>query len=156
MAALLPILFAVAAGLCVAVQSPSNAMLARATGSVWYAATVSFLGGTTLLLLIWALIDRTPAAALRQAPPWAWIGGGYGVVFVAAVAFATPRLGLAVTLTITIAAQPATTAAIDHSGTCIPLTVLVTRVESSEHWSVVLCLFLRAQLASSAFLPTHL
>lgn len=130
MAALLPILFAVAAGLCVAVQSPSNAMLARATGSVWYAATVSFLGGTTLLLLIWALIDRTPAAALRQAPPWAWIGGGYGVVFVAAVAFATPRLGLAVTLTITIAAQLAAAVAIDHFGLLGLRAVPVTPVKA--------------------------
>lgn len=116
MQALLPILFAVAAGLCVAIQSPSNAMLARAGGSVWFAATVSFLGGTAVLLAIWLLYDRTPLAAIRAAPPWAWVGGLYGVVFVAAVAYATPRLGLAVTLTITIAAQLSMAVAVDHFG----------------------------------------
>ena len=116
MSALLPILFAVAAGLCVAVQSPSNAMLARSTGSVWFAALVSFLGGTFVLLTIWAAYDRTPLSAVRAAPAWAWIGGLYGVVFVAAVAFATPRLGLAVTLTGTLAAQLAMAVALDHFG----------------------------------------
>jgi transporter family-2 protein len=116
MQALLPILFAIVAGLGVAVQSPSNAMLARSSGSVWFAATVSFLGGTSLLLAIWLLYDRTPIAAIRQAPPWAWIGGLYGVVFVAAVAWATPRIGLAVTLTVTIAAQLTMAVVVDHFG----------------------------------------
>lgn len=116
MPVLLPFLFAIAAGLCVAVQSPSNAMLARATGSVWFASLISFTGGLTLLLAIWALFDRTPLAAVRQAPPWAWIGGLYGVVFVAAVAYATPRLGLAVTLTVTLAAQLTMAVVLDHFG----------------------------------------
>lgn len=113
---LLPIVLAALAGLCVAVQSPSNAMLARSTGSVWFASTISFLGGTAVLLAIWATYDRTPLAAVRQAPPWAWIGGLYGIVFVFAVAYATPRLGLAVTLTIAIATQLAAALVLDHFG----------------------------------------
>ncbi|QNE31346.1 DMT family transporter [Sphingomonas sp. NBWT7] len=116
MAAFFPLLFAAFAGLCVAMQSPSNAMLARSTGSIWFASLVSFTGGVTLLLAIWALFDRTPVAMVRQAPPWAWIGGLYGVVFVAAVAYATPRLGLAVTLTVTLAAQLSMAVVLDHFG----------------------------------------
>jgi transporter family-2 protein len=114
--AFLPVLLAALAGLCVAIQSPTNALLARSTGSVWFASTVSFLGGAAMLLAIWTLYDRTPFATVRQAPPWAWIGGLYGVVFVFAVAYATPRLGLAVTLTIAIAAQLAAALALDHFG----------------------------------------
>lgn len=116
MSTILPILLAALAGLCVAVQSPTNAMLARSTGSVWFASTISFAGGMIALLAIWTAYDRTPIAALRQAPPWAWIGGLYGVTFVFAVAYATPRLGLAATLTITIAAQLAVAVALDHFG----------------------------------------
>jgi transporter family-2 protein len=116
MPVLLPFLFAIAAGLCVAVQSPSNAMLARSTGSVWFASLISFTGGLTLLVAIWAFFDRTPLTAVRHAPPWAWIGGLYGVVFVAAVAYATPRLGLAVTLTVTLAAQLSMAVVLDHFG----------------------------------------
>lgn len=113
---LFPILLAALAGLCVAVQSPTNAMLARSTGSVWFASTISFAGGMIVLLAIWSLYDRTPLATVRQAPPWAWIGGLYGVTFVFAVAYATPRLGLAVTLTIAIASQLALAVALDHFG----------------------------------------
>lgn len=113
---LLPIILAALAGLCVAVQSPSNAMVARSTGSVWFASTISFAGGMILLLAIWAFYDRTPLSAVRQAPPWAWIGGLYGVTFVFAVAYATPRLGLAVTLTIAIASQLALAVLLDHFG----------------------------------------
>ena len=116
MTATLPILLAAIAGLCVAFQSPSNAMLARSTGSVWFASTISFAGGMALLLGIWSLYDRTPLSAVRQAPPWAWIGGAYGVTFVFAVAYATPRLGLAVTLTVAIATQLAGALVLDHFG----------------------------------------
>lgn len=116
MASMLPIILAAIAGLCVAVQSPSNAMLARSTGSVWFASTISFAGGMILLMAIWTLYDRTPLAAVRHAPPWAWIGGLYGVTFVFAVAYATPRLGLAVTLTVAIATQLAGAVVLDHFG----------------------------------------
>lgn len=116
MQAALPIIVALIAGLCVAVQAPTNATLARASGSLWLAASISFLGGTAAVLAIWALVDRTPIAAARQAPPWAWVGGLYGAFFVAAVSFATPRLGLAVTLTLTIAAQLTAAVVLDHFG----------------------------------------
>lgn len=116
MQAIFPILLALVAGLCVAVQSPTNALLARSTGSLWLAASISFVGGTAVVLALWAFIDRTPIAAMRQAPAWAWLGGLYGAFFVAAIAFAAPRLGLAVTLTITIAAQLTAAVIIDHYG----------------------------------------
>lgn len=112
----LPVLLTLIAGLCVATQTPSNAMLARSTGSLWLAASVSFLGGTAAVLAIWALVDRTPFATIRQAPPWAWVGGFYGAFFVAAVAFSAPRLGLALTLTLTIAAQLTAAVVFDHFG----------------------------------------
>ena len=116
MQAVLPVILTLIAGVCVATQTPTNAMLASRTGSVWLAASVSFTGGTALVIASWALIDRTPIATVRQAPPWAWIGGAYGAFFVAAVAFAAPRLGLALTLTLTIAAQLIAAVAFDHFG----------------------------------------
>lgn len=112
----LPVILTLIAGLCVATQTPTNAMLARSTGSLWLAASVSFTGGTAAVIATWALLDRTPIATIRQAPPWAWIGGFYGAFFVAAVAFAAPRLGLALTLTLTVAAQLIAAVAFDHFG----------------------------------------
>lgn len=115
MQAFLPILAVLIAGIGVAVQPPTNAALARTSGSVTLAALISFAVGTMVLLIAWA-VDRTPPSALRGAPWWAWFGGFYGAAFVAALAFATPRLGLAVTLTIAIASQLATALALDRFG----------------------------------------
>lgn len=91
-------------------------MLARSTGSPWLAASISFLGGIVLVVAAWLLIDRTPLASVRQVPSWAWIGGLDGAFFVAAVAFAAPRLGLALTLTLTIGAQLTAVVILDHFG----------------------------------------
>ena len=116
MAALLPIVIVFLAGIGLAVQPPTNAALAQASGSVWLAALVSFMVGTSVLAIIWAVFDRTAFASLSGVRWWAWLGGFYGAAFVAALAYAAPRLGLAVTLTIAIASQLATALILDHYG----------------------------------------
>ena len=110
------LLFVLLAGVGLAVQAPTNAALAKASGSVLLAALVSFIAGSVVLALTWAAIDRTAPTALRGAPAWAWAGGLYGACFVAAMAYAAPRLGLATTLTIAIASQLATALLLDHFG----------------------------------------
>ncbi|KQN90442.1 hypothetical protein ASE95_13185 [Sphingomonas sp. Leaf231] len=115
MAGFLPIVIVVIAGLGLAIQPPTNAALARASGSVWLAALVSFAIGTATLLAVWA-VDRTPLSALRSAPWWAWLGGLYGAAFVAALAFAAPRMGIAAALSVAIASQLAAALTLDHFG----------------------------------------
>ena len=110
------LLFVLLAGVGLAVQAPTNAALAKASGSVLLAALVSFIAGSVVLALTWAAIDRTAPTALRGAPAWAWAGGLYGACSVAAMASAAPRLGLATTLTIAIASQLATALLLDHFG----------------------------------------
>ena len=116
MAAILPVLTMLVAGVMLAVQAPTNAALGRATGSVILAALTSFAVGTAALAAVWAIADRTAPAMLRQAPAWTLAGGFYGAFFVAAMAFAAPRLGLATALAIAIASQLATAAVIDDRG----------------------------------------
>lgn len=115
MSGLMPIIIVVFAGLGLAIQPPTNAALARASGSVWLAALVSFSVGTAALLIVWA-VDRTPLSALKGAPWWAWLGGLYGAAFVAALAFAAPRLGIAAALSIAIASQLIAALTLDHFG----------------------------------------
>jgi transporter family-2 protein len=112
---LLPIVIVIVAGLGLAIQPPTNAALARASGSVWLAALVSFTIGTAALLVVWAF-DRTPVSALRGAPWWAWLGGLYGAAFVAALAFAAPRLGIAAALSIAVASQLVAALTLDQFG----------------------------------------
>jgi len=115
-AASLPFLFVLLAGVGLAVQAPTNAMLARSAGSVLVAAIVSFVVGLVLLVAAWAAFDRTSPAGLRAAPGWAWAGGVYGVAYVVALAYGTPRLGLAAALTLAIAGQIAAALVLDHFG----------------------------------------
>ena len=112
----LPILATIVAGIGVAIQTPTNATLARTSGSVVLAALISFLVGTLAIAILWAAIDRTPPALLRAAPPWAWAGGLYGAVFVMVAAYAAPRLGVASMLTIAIVGQLVAALVIDHFG----------------------------------------
>ncbi|WP_420142368.1 DMT family transporter [Sphingomonas sp.] len=112
----LPIICVFLAGIGVALQTPTNAALARSLGSVLLAALVSFAGGTIILVAAWLLFDRTPLTALRAAPAWTWSGGLYGAFFVACFAFSAPRLGLATALTIAIASQLGMALVLDHFG----------------------------------------
>jgi len=111
------VLLMLAAGALVAIQAPINALLARGLGSPVSAAAVSFAVGLAALSLLAALsAPRPELAALRALPPHAWIGGLMGAVFVAAAAFAVPRLGVAWLLVLTIAGQLAAALVIDHFG----------------------------------------
>jgi transporter family-2 protein len=116
MPSLIPLIVVLIAGIGLAAQPPTNAALARTSGSVLLATLVSFLVGSAILLAVWLAVDRTPPTALRGAPPWAWLGGLYGATFVTAVAFATPRLGLATTVTVAIATQVSVALWLDHVG----------------------------------------
>ncbi|SFP63034.1 DMT family transporter [Sphingomonas rubra] len=113
---LLAIIAVLAAGLGVALQPPTNAALARAGGSVVLASLISFAIGTALLLVAWLAAGRPGGGGLRDAPAWAWVGGFYGACFVAALAYATPRLGLASTLTLAIASQLVAALLLDRWG----------------------------------------
>ena len=116
MPAFLPIVAVLLAGIGVALQPPTNAALAKAGGSVVLASLISFAVGTAILLAAWLAIGRPAEAGLRAAPAWAWLGGLYGACFVAALAFAVPRLGLAVTLTVAIASQLGAALLLDRTG----------------------------------------
>jgi transporter family-2 protein len=113
---ILPFLIVFLAGIGLAIQPPTNASLAKASGSVALAALISFAVGTVTLFCAWALFDRGNPAGLRAAPWWGWLGGFYGAFFVAAFAFAAPRIGLATALTLAIASQVMTAIILDHFG----------------------------------------
>jgi transporter family-2 protein len=113
----LPMLLVLFAGGMIALQAPTNAMLARAGGSPVLAALISFAVGTATLLVVWLLSGNRPATAPFAGLRWyAWIGGVYGAIYVAVAAFAAPRIGLASLITIGIAGQIAMAMWLDHVG----------------------------------------
>jgi transporter family-2 protein len=114
---LLPILLVLFAGAMLALQAPTNVMLARAGGSPVLAALISFSVGTAALLVVWLASGNRPGLSPFGALPWyAWLGGVYGAVYVAVAAFAAPRIGLASLITVGIAGQVIAALWLDHIG----------------------------------------
>jgi transporter family-2 protein len=115
--ALLPLLVVFTAGGMIALQAPTNAIIARAGGSAILAALISFAVGTAGLLFVWvATGNRSGTTALGGLPWYAWLGGLYGATFVAVAAYAAPRIGLASLITIGIAGQIGMALLLDHFG----------------------------------------
>lgn len=116
-AMLLPVLLVLFGGAMIAIQAPTNAMLAKAGGSPVLAALISFGVGTAALLITWLASGSRPGSSAFAGLPWyAWIGGLYGAFFVAIAAYAAPRIGLASLITIGIAGQIAAALWLDHIG----------------------------------------
>lgn len=113
----LPILLVLLAGAMVALQAPTNVLLARAGGSPVLAALISFAVGTASLLVVWLASGHRPAPASFAGLPWyAWIGGVYGAIYVAVAVYAAPRIGLASLITVGIAGQILMALWLDHVG----------------------------------------
>lgn len=114
---LLPLLLVFVAGWMVALQAPTNAMLARAGGSPVLAALISFAVGTAALLSVWLATESRPNASTFVSLPWyAWLGGLYGAIYVAVAAYAAPRIGIATLITVVIAGQIVMALWLDHIG----------------------------------------
>jgi transporter family-2 protein len=113
---LLPIILVLMAGSMMAMQPPTNAYLARASGSVMLAALLSFVVGTVVLLALTLATQRPALAPLRDVPWYAWAGGLYGAFFVTVATYAAPRLGIASMLTLAIAGQMIAALIVDHYG----------------------------------------
>jgi transporter family-2 protein len=115
--AALPLALAVIAGIFIAIQAPTNAILGKASGSPVVAAFISFVVGMVALgAMVAATSGRVFAPELKGVPWYAWAGGLYGAFFVAMAAFAAPRIGVATMLTAAVAGQIFAALALDHFG----------------------------------------
>lgn len=114
---LLPALLVFFAGGLIALQAPTNSILARAGGSPVLAALISFAVGTIGLFVVWIISGNRPgSAAFAGLPGYAWLGGLYGAAFVGVAAYAAPRIGLASLITIGIGGQIVMALLLDHLG----------------------------------------
>ena len=114
---LLPVFAVLAAGLLVALQGPTNGLLAKAAGAPMFAVLVSFGTGLLAVGAIALVVSPRPQAGMMQGLPWyAWLGGLYGAAVVFCTAWATPKLGAGPALVAALLAQTALGLALDHFG----------------------------------------
>ncbi|MCP8893409.1 DMT family transporter [Shinella daejeonensis] len=108
MAAFLWALLAVAAGACIAIQAPINALLGRGLGMPVAAACISFVAGAIVLaflvLVVTAFEGRAPA--WRTPDGWLYVVGGVlGTVYVTTAIYLTPRIGAAAVMAFAVSGQ---------------------------------------------------
>jgi transporter family-2 protein len=112
---LLWIILAFLAGSFLPVQAGINAKLGKAAESPAYAALISFVVGS-ILLLIYALVSKQSISwqGLKAAPLYAWIGGLFGAFYVTVVILAFPHLGPGLTFAMIVAGQMLFTVVLEH------------------------------------------
>ncbi|POA52853.1 MULTISPECIES: DMT family transporter [unclassified Pseudomonas] len=105
------------AGALIALQAGVNGQLAKQVGSVFVAAMISFFVGTMALLLLVLIQRETPSlSALKGLIWWHWCGGLMGAFFITVAAFAGPRIGALLFMTLVLAGQLSMALALDHFG----------------------------------------
>jgi transporter family-2 protein len=105
----------VVSGALMAFQGPINAALKSHVG-VFESALVSFCVGTVTLIAIVSLTGKGSLSSLRHAPPWQFLGGLIGVVFVTASLLAVPRIGVPGMIVAALAGQVTAGLLIDRFG----------------------------------------
>jgi bacterial/archaeal transporter family-2 protein len=112
------LLAALLGGAILPVQVAINTFLRRYVGEPMQVTFVSYLAGTLASLAI-CFLARYPlptTMALAQTSWWMWIGGCLGTLYVWSTIFATPKIGAALALALTIAGQMIAALFLDHYG----------------------------------------
>lgn len=99
----------VLAGFCLSIQGPINARLRLVLESPVFAAVVSFLSGSFVLMCIMAIGAfggiGTGLRGLQSAPLWTYLGGVLGIGFVLGAIIAIPNVGVVVAICAAILGQ---------------------------------------------------
>ncbi|MBF0259553.1 MAG: DMT family transporter [Desulfamplus sp.] len=108
----------ISGGLVIPVQVAVNTLLRKYIGSPMQVTFISFLAGTIASFFI-CLVFRYPlptVAGLNGTTWWMWCGGLLGTFYVWSTIFATPHIGAALTMALTVAGQMAAALLLDHYG----------------------------------------
>jgi bacterial/archaeal transporter family-2 protein len=108
----------IASGFGLTLQIGMNSKLRTVLQNANTAALISFLVGTTGLIVLLA-VTRTPIPArdtLASVPAWAWFGGLMGAFYVAISTVVASQLGTASLLGLALSGQLAMALVVDHFG----------------------------------------
>ncbi len=105
-------------GVLLSVQAPINAIVGARLGHPLAGAVFSFVAGTVFLVAVMLLTVRTEVAwaEIRSFPPWLWLGGVLGAIYITMAIVLTPRIGVGALIALAIAGQVTASLALDHYG----------------------------------------
>ncbi|MBD2466008.1 DMT family transporter [Oscillatoria sp. FACHB-1407] len=105
-------------GAVLPVQVALNTLLRRYIGEPMQVTFVSYLVGTltSLSFCYFARYSFPGWVTLSQTSWWMWVGGCLGTLYVWSTIFATPKIGAALALALTIAGQMIAAIFLDHYG----------------------------------------
>jgi transporter family-2 protein len=106
---------AAVAGVAMTAQAQMMGHLDRSVGTI-ESVFITYGSGAVVIGLILLALRGGNLGEWHFAPWYAYSAGLLGLVIVGCIAYATPRLGLALTLTIAVAAQFAMAALVHHFG----------------------------------------
>jgi transporter family-2 protein len=112
-------LLALLAGCAVAVQTGANAQLKLIVNSPIVTACISFLIGSTVLVIYVLMANRQHIpewSTVSQVSWWKWLGGIMGAAYVTSVVILAPKIGAANTLGFIMAGQLIAAVLFDHFG----------------------------------------
>jgi len=105
-------------GVLLSVQAPINTLVGARLGHPLAGAVFSFVAGTVFLVAVMLLTVRTEIAwaEIRSFPPWLWLGGVLGAIYITSAIVLTPRIGVGALIALAIAGQVTASLALDHYG----------------------------------------
>ena len=118
-ASLLPMIFGIAIGFGLPIQTAINSQLRKVLRSPFKASLVSFIVGTLVLWLIVTFAEGgsyLPEGFVAAQPWWIWLGGVLGVLFLTGNILLFPKLGAVQTVVMPILGQIIASNIIDMEG----------------------------------------
>ena len=115
MTTLVPISVALLGGIAICLQSQFSGTIGESLG-IMESAFIIHLGGLLLAGVIMVFMGGGTLSAWRSLSWYTLSAGFVGVLIIATISYAVPRLGLGTTLTLSIVAQLVLGALLDHFG----------------------------------------
>ena len=112
---LLIILIGLAGGVAVGLQSPLASIMSQRLGTL-ESVFIVHLGGAIVSLIPLLVYGGGKLGQWRTVPWYALCAGAFGLVVIAAVSYAIPRIGVAGAVTSIVAGQLLLSALLDHFG----------------------------------------
>lgn len=118
MAKYLILLYVLAAGLALPMETAMNSKINKVTGSPNLAAAISFISGAAVIIVLYTLGigGRGDWRAIAQVPWWAWLSGTIGVMVVTSGLIALPMTSAGLVIAVMVFGQALASIVMDHFG----------------------------------------